>query len=75
MPFGKDHVDKMAALLLSAECAGKYVVVCWDHENLPGLARAIGVAGIPDKWPHDDFSKIWQIAPDSSRADIQQPPI
>jgi hypothetical protein len=41
--------------------AGKIVLICWHHENIPGLARALGVKDAPARWPEKRFDQIWRI--------------
>ncbi|MBW8894484.1 MAG: hypothetical protein JF617_21180 [Burkholderiales bacterium] len=38
------------------------VLVCWRHDELPGLARAIlRDSGVPGTWPDDRFDLTWSI--------------
>ena len=39
-----------------------HTLVCWQHEAIPDIARAImgSAAGIPDPWPGDRFDVVWR---------------
>ena len=39
-------------------------LVCWQHEAIPGIAKAIlGTAsGVPDRWPSKRFDVVWQLS-------------
>ena len=52
----------LAKILLGrAMYAGKILLICWHHENIPGLARALGVTDAPARWPEKGFDLIWSI--------------
>lgn len=40
---------------------GKIVLICWHHENIPALARALGVTNAPAHWPEKRFDQVWRI--------------
>lgn len=48
-------------LLSNPIYAGKIVLICWHHENIPGLAHALGVKDAPSRWPEKQFDKVWRI--------------
>jgi hypothetical protein len=37
------------------------VVVCWQHEDLPAIATALGATGVPAKWDGARFDMIWKL--------------
>jgi phosphohistidine phosphatase SixA len=43
---------------------GKFVLVVWRHDELPEIARELGMKDVPAKWPDDDFSTQWELGPD-----------
>jgi len=47
-------------LLSKPKFAGKRIVVCWHHGNIPSLMRALGAASgdYPDPWDHTVFNLI-----------------
>ena len=42
--------------------AGKTVLICWHHEALPALARALGATQAPARWPEGTFDRLWKLA-------------
>lgn len=65
LPLNHDYQDKETAeisqKLLSGKYAGKVVVICWRHSEIPALAAALGVTDAPAKWNEDVFDRIWEI--------------
>jgi broad specificity phosphatase PhoE len=41
--------------------AGKTVLICWHHGNIPALARALGIKDAPAPWPEMQFDRVWRI--------------
>lgn len=58
----KDH-DKLARDLLDSKLRsyGTALLICWDHENIPALARALEARQAPAKWPNTVFDRIWKM--------------
>jgi phosphohistidine phosphatase SixA len=50
-------------LLSHAHFAGKSIVVCWHHGNIPSLMNALGAAGgaYPDPWDPAVFNLILKV--------------
>ena len=50
-----------AALAADALARDGTVLICWQHEDIPAIGRAIagGDAGVPDAWPGDRYDLIW----------------
>jgi broad specificity phosphatase PhoE len=50
-----------AALAQAAAVAGGNVLIAWEHERIPDIARAIvgDSAPIPQPWPDDRFDIVW----------------
>src|SRR5262249_61579317 len=47
-PFTGNDYNKLAKLILRTNAyAGKTVLICWNHENLPQLAAALAVKPLP----------------------------
>lgn len=42
-------------------CDGKTVVVCWVHDFLPNLARALGVNPQPAPWKARVYDRVWVV--------------
>lgn len=52
---------KVADDVMSGKYAGKVVLICWHHGEIPHLAQAFGVEGAPKTWDDTVFDKIWKI--------------
>jgi hypothetical protein len=35
------------------------VLVCWEHDNINDICKALGVKGKVDPWPDPDYDSIW----------------
>jgi hypothetical protein len=58
----EDPVDRVAAALRAFEVP---VLVCWRHDGLPALARAVLQGdGVPESWADDRFDITWSIRRD-----------
>jgi len=61
-PFhGKDYAALAKLILGNPAYAGKTVVICWNHEELPQLAAALGVTPEPPKWSGRVFDQAYII--------------
>lgn len=68
----EDPVERVAELLRKFEVP---VLVCWRHDHLPALTRAIlKEAGIPEAWPADRFDLTWIVRRDADRWTFVQVP-
>jgi hypothetical protein len=61
----QDYGALAQALLAAPGYAGKRIVVCWHHGNIPSLMHALGCAagGYADPWPGDVFNRILKLEP------------
>src|ERR1035437_2069778 len=51
MPYGPSDYAALAKDVLSdPSLDGKTVIVCWIHDHLPALAKALGVKPEPARW-------------------------
>lgn len=65
--FADDDYRKLAAeLRTDPKYAGKTVLVCWHHGNLPELAAALGAAGVPESWKDGEFGRVWVVTYDAA---------
>jgi hypothetical protein len=74
----EDYARLARQILTSPECDGKVVVVCWVHEFLPDLARALGVTPKPPPWKGHIYDRVWKITWVDHRAqlrELRQPPL
>jgi hypothetical protein len=37
------------------------IILCWEHNAIPHIAKALGVQGNIRDWPDNDFDSIWVI--------------
>ena len=65
LPINHDFADietaSLAKLVMGGKYAGKTVLICWHHGEIPHLAAAFGVVGAPKHWDEAVFDKVWQI--------------
>jgi hypothetical protein len=60
-PFlGKDYRAAAAAILSNGAYAGRTVVVCWNHEEIPQLVAALG-APQPSKWKGKVYDLVYVV--------------
>lgn len=58
---GKDYAALAKLILRDPAYAGKTVVVCWNHEDIPQLVSALGVTPEPPKWSGHVFDQVYLI--------------
>jgi hypothetical protein len=62
-PFhGKDYAALAHLILAEPAYAGKTVLICWNHEQIPQLAAALGVTPEPPKWNASAFDHVYVIS-------------
>ena len=65
LPIHHDFDEKatglLAAELLGGKYAGKVILICWHHGQMPALAAALGVSDPPAAWDAQVFNQIWKI--------------
>lgn len=60
--FDDTEFRKLAKDVLSrADCAGKHLLICWQHSTLPKLAAALGATHAPSVWPAAQYDHVWQL--------------
>jgi hypothetical protein len=55
------HYAQLVGELKDQRYAGKTVLICWHHGEMPALAEALGGTGIPDKIDEGTYDLIWRI--------------
>ncbi|MCX6921647.1 MAG: hypothetical protein NT154_00275 [Verrucomicrobia bacterium] len=69
MPYGPADYAKLAKhILTNPALNGKTVVVCWVHNDLADLARALEVKPKPARWKDDVYDRLWVITYKDHRA-------
>jgi hypothetical protein len=57
--FEDRETTGVANEVLSGKYAGKVVLICWHHGEIPHLAKALGAGDAPKKWDDTVFDQIW----------------
>ena len=60
--LGKDYAQLAKQILADPAYAGKTVLICWNHEEIPQLAAALGIAPDPPKWKGSVFDRVYVIS-------------
>ena len=60
--LGKDYAALARLILANPAYAGKTVLICWNHEEIPQLAAALGVTPEPPKWKGSVFNRVYVIS-------------
>jgi hypothetical protein len=67
-PFlAKDYVPLARRILGDPAYAGKTVLVCWNHTEIPLLARALGVKAQTPKWKDRVYDQVYVISYDDHK--------
>lgn len=61
------------AILDDLAFAGKIVLICWHHANIPDVAKALGVSK-PPKWDGKVFDRVWKITYPKGQATLNDLP-
>ena len=72
-PFhGKQYRPLAKQILSTPAYAGKTVLICWNHEEIPALAQALGVTPAPAKWKGSVFDEVYVITYANGRATLNR---
>jgi len=67
-PFlGKDYAALAKQILANPAYTGKTVLICWNHEEIPELAAALGLEPEPPKWKGGVFDEVYVISYDRGK--------
>jgi hypothetical protein len=68
-PFlGSQYAALASRVLDDPAYAGKTVLICWDHSEIPRLAAALGVTNVSPKWQGSVFDQVYAITYSADRA-------
>jgi phosphohistidine phosphatase SixA len=56
-----DYAKLAHELLTDPKYAGKKILICWHHGEIPALAKALGAKDAPEKWKAEEFSRVWEL--------------
>ena len=59
--LGKNYDGVAREVLGNPAYAGKTVLICWNHEEIPQLAAALGVRPMPPRWKGSVFDVVYVI--------------
>jgi hypothetical protein len=68
--LGKDYAELAKLILANRAYAGKTVLICWNHEEIPQLAAALGVSPAPAKWKGSVFDQVYIISYQGGKATL-----
>ena len=68
--FDEQATGPLAAEVLGGKYAGKVVLICWHHGQIPALAAALGVTDAPAAWDAQVFNQIWKITYNAGQAKL-----
>jgi hypothetical protein len=71
--YHSEFAKTVKSILKRRRYEGKMVLICSDHEALPAIAAALGVAGSP-KWPSHAFDRLWIITFSDGKATLRDVP-
>jgi hypothetical protein len=60
--LGKEYAQLAKLILSDPAYAGKTVLICWNHEEIPQLAATLGVTPEPPKWKGSVFDRVYVIS-------------
>jgi hypothetical protein len=60
--LSKDYAALAKLILANPAYAGKTVLICWNHDEIPKLAAALGVKPRPPKWKGSVFDNVYVIS-------------
>jgi broad specificity phosphatase PhoE len=59
--YDERETAAVAKEVLSGKYAGKVVLICWHHGEIPHLAEAFGATGVPKHWNDAVFDQVWML--------------
>jgi hypothetical protein len=67
----KDYASLAKLVFGNAAYAGKTVLICWNHETIPQLAKALGVRPEPPKWEDEVYDRVYVISYSHGKAALE----
>lgn len=56
-----DYKKMVADIKANSLYTGKNVLICWEHKEIPEIARAFGALQTPARWQSEVFDRVWLI--------------
>ena len=66
--LGKDYAKLARRILANSTYAGRTVLICWNHTEIPQMAAALGVTPEPPKWKGSVFDQVYVISYQDGKA-------
>ena len=66
--FSEDYAALAKRILKDTRYAGKTVLICWNHEEIPQLVKALGVSPKPPKWKDKVYDLVYIITYQGGKA-------
>lgn len=57
-----DYKAMVSEIKSTPSYTGKTVLICWEHQVIPEIARSFGVLQTPARWPGEVFDRTWVIS-------------
>ena len=58
--YSRDEVDELVSGILKSKAGdGKTVIVCWEHDMIPKMLKALGWKSGPKKWDDEVYDRLW----------------
>ena len=66
--YSRDEIDALVHGILKSKAGdGKTVVVCWEHNMIPKMLKALGWKSGPKKWDDTVFDRLWVLDLDDGK--------
>jgi hypothetical protein len=71
LPINTEYVNNASERALAHELlrnpvyAGKTILICWRHKQIPDLAYALRARNVPQRWPGHIYDRTWLIRYDA----------
>jgi len=72
--LSEDYQGLARSVLSNPRYAGKCVVICWNHTEIPQLAAALGVRPEPPEWKESVFDRVFLITYEDGKAILKNLP-
>lgn len=58
--FNKDEINELVQFIMhSPEMNDQVILIAWQHDSIPELAKKLGATNAPSEWPSKVFDRFW----------------